>query len=68
MIWHINHILMLFFNEGVNLQEIVRLLHPYPAVCGFPKEESKFILEEQYDRSILHWFLGELNQAMKMEC
>ena len=47
------------------MQEIVRLLHPTPAVCGFPKEEAKvFILEnEQYDRRYYTGFLGELNQS-----
>jgi isochorismate synthase len=65
MIWHIKSHINAFFNEGVNLQEIVRLLHPTPAVCGFPKEESKaFILkQEQYDRKYYTGFLGELNQS-----
>jgi len=63
-IWHIKTDINAFFNEGSNLNEIVHLLHPTPAVCGFPKEESKaFILaEEQYDRKYYTGFLGELNQ------
>ena len=38
-------------------------MHPTPAVCGFPKDESKaFILEnENYDRTFYTGFLGELN-------
>ena len=48
-------------NEG--LQEVIQLLHPTPAVCGFPKEKSKqFILEnEHYNRNFYTGFLGELN-------
>lgn len=64
MIWHIKSNITAVFNEGTNLKEIVQLLHPTPAVCGFPKEESKaFILNrEQYDRKFYTGFLGELNQ------
>jgi isochorismate synthase len=38
-------------------------LHPTPAVCGLPKEDSKkFIIEnENYDRSYYTGYLGELN-------
>jgi isochorismate synthase len=45
------------------LQQVIQLLHPTPAVCGFPKEQSKdFILEnENYDRTFYTGFLGELN-------
>jgi len=43
--------------------ELIRVLHPTPAVCGFPKNESKeFILKnEGYHRSFYTGFLGELN-------
>jgi isochorismate synthase len=46
-----------------SLQNVIRLLHPTPAVCGFPKDNSKkFILNnEQYDRTFYTGFLGELN-------
>lgn len=53
--------------KGELLQEglffLVDLLHPTPAVCGFPKEKSKqFILEnENYNRRYYTGFLGELN-------
>ena len=45
------------------LPEIIKRLHPTPAVCGLPKEGSKnFILEhENYDREFYTGFLGELN-------
>ena len=43
--------------------ELIKALHPTPAVCGVPMEESKqFILEnERYDRAFYTGFLGELN-------
>lgn len=53
--------------KGELLQEglfsLVDLLHPTPAVCGFPKEKAKqFILEnENYNRRYYTGFLGELN-------
>lgn len=49
--------------DGFTLKEIVAILHPTPAVCGFPKASSqKFILEnEGYDREYYSGFLGELN-------
>ncbi|SNR16899.1 Isochorismate synthase [Tenacibaculum jejuense] len=46
-----------------DIKSVIKVLHPTPAVCGFPKEESKsFILKnENYDRSFYTGFLGELN-------
>ena len=45
------------------LNDIIKALHPTPAVCGMPKEASKaFILEnEDYNREFYTGFLGELN-------
>ncbi|WP_299779343.1 chorismate-binding protein [uncultured Formosa sp.] len=45
------------------LLEIVRALHPTPAVCGLPKVEAKaFILEhEGYNREFYSGFMGELH-------
>ncbi len=50
-------------NENSNLKQVVSVLHPTPAVCGFPEEVSKkFIFEnEGYDREFYTGFLGELN-------
>ena len=46
-----------------NLEELIRALHPTPAVCGLPRETAKsFIFEnENYNRSFYTGFLGELN-------
>ncbi len=42
---------------------LIKALHPTPAVCGLPKEKAKaFILEnENYNREFYTGFLGELN-------
>lgn len=62
-IWHIKTDISGVLNADFNLQQVVQLLHPTPAVCGLPKEQSKaFIFEnENYDRSFYTGFLGELN-------
>ena len=51
--------------ENATIEEVIRLLHPTPAVCGLPKEKSKsFILEKEgYNRKYYTGFLGELNIA-----
>ncbi|MFB1039347.1 MAG: chorismate-binding protein, partial [Polaribacter sp.] len=45
------------------LEELIRALHPTPAVCGLPRELARtFLFEnENYDRSFYTGFLGELN-------
>jgi isochorismate synthase len=62
-IWHIKTDISGFLNSNSSLQQLIQLLHPTPAVCGFPKEQSKkFIVEnENYDRTFYTGFLGELN-------
>lgn len=49
--------------ESSGLKELIRILHPTPAVCGLPREATRdFIVEnEMYDRSFYTGFLGELN-------
>lgn len=46
-----------------SLIDILKVLHPTPAVCGLPVEETKdFIaLNEDYNREFYTGFLGELN-------
>lgn len=62
-IWHIKTDISGTLKSSADLQDVIQLLHPTPAVCGLPKEESKsFILEkENYDRSFYTGFVGELN-------
>ena len=51
------------FNASIRLKEVLTILHPTPAVCGFPKEVAKdFILKnEEYNREYYSGFLGEFN-------
>jgi isochorismate synthase len=49
--------------QDFGLKEIVGILHPTPAVCGFPTEKSfEFIVQnESFDRKFYTGFLGEIN-------
>ena len=51
-------------NSMLDLPKIIDLLHPTPAVCGFPKEIAKeFILKnEGYEREFYAGYLGEWNK------
>ena len=54
-------------SEKHGVDSLLNVLHPTPAVCGFPREVSKkFILEnERFDRSFYTGFFGELNLENK---
>ena len=43
-IWHIKTDISGKLNSGFGLQKVIQLLHPTPAVCGLPKNESKAFL------------------------
>ncbi|MCV9932920.1 chorismate-binding protein [Flavobacterium sp. LS1R47] len=64
-IWHIKTDIFGALNTNSSLDEVIDLLHPTPAVCGYPKKKSRaFILEnENYDRTFYTGFLGELNSS-----
>lgn len=49
--------------DGYSIGDLLELLHPSPAVCGFPKEEAfEFILKnEPYDRRYYSGFVGPLH-------
>ncbi|PJJ08703.1 isochorismate synthase [Flavobacterium sp. 1] len=68
-VWHLKTDIWGVLNSGFSLKQVVRLLHPTPAVCGLPKEVSKaFILEnENYDRTFYTGFLGELNTSFAVD-
>ena len=68
-IWHIKTDISGTLNSGFGLQKVIQLLHPTPAVCGLPKEQSKaFLLKnENYDRTFYTGFLGELNIENKTD-
>ena len=56
-------------NESSNLKEVISILHPTPAVCGFPKEVAKTFINdyEGYHREFYAGFLGELNYDIENE-
>jgi isochorismate synthase len=68
-IWHIKTDISGTLNSTSSLQKVIQLLHPTPAVCGFPKDNAKaFILaNENYDRSFYTGYLGELNIENKTD-
>jgi isochorismate synthase len=68
-IWHIKTDISGLLNSNSNLQQTVALLHPTPAICGFPKEASKafIIANEKYERTFYTGFLGELNHSQKTD-
>ncbi|UWX56132.1 chorismate-binding protein [Maribacter litopenaei] len=67
-LWHLRTKISGHFELG-KLAELIKSLHPTPAVCGIPKEKAKtFILEnEQYDRMFYTGYLGELNLRSGVE-
>ena len=52
-----------FDKANFNFKNVLKALHPTPAVCGLPKATAKdFILKnENYNREFYTGFLGELN-------
>lgn len=67
-LWHLRTKISGNFELG-KLADLIKSLHPTPAVCGIPKEKAKtFILEnEQYDRMFYTGYLGELNLRSGVE-
>ncbi|WP_395061708.1 chorismate-binding protein [Flavobacterium sp.] len=61
---HIKTDIKATFENQSYLEQIIKSMHPTPAVCGFPKEAAKsFIVEnEGYDREFYAGFLGEWNK------
>lgn len=56
-------------HQDAALKQVIEILHPTPAVCGFPKDKAReFILaNEGYDREFYSGFLGELNMPSKTD-
>lgn len=61
---HIKSDIQAVIKSQESISEIINLLHPTPAVCGFPKEKAKQFIkkEEIYDREFYAGFLGEWNK------
>lgn len=60
-LWHLRTRLTGLMKD--NLEEVIRALHPTPAVCGIPMDSAKdFIYNfEDHERQFYTGFLGELN-------
>lgn len=60
---HLKTMVSARLKADASLQEVIKIIHPTPAVCGVPKGKAKqFILDnEDYDRAYYTGFLGELN-------
>lgn len=50
-------------DSNSNVKELLDILHPTPAVCGFPKDAARDFIRnnEGYDRKYYSGYLGELN-------
>lgn len=62
-VFHIKSELEFEVHDTTQIGNILSLLHPSPAVCGFPKEKAfEFIIQnEDYDRKYYSGFLGYLD-------
>lgn len=62
-LWHLRTGITATLSDKNKLGAIIEALHPTPAVCGMPKQDSKeFIIQnEYYNREFYTGFLGELN-------
>nr|WP_298998484.1 chorismate-binding protein [uncultured Allomuricauda sp.] len=65
LLWHLKTEIKAKLLPNSSLMNIIKSLHPTPAVCGLPLDASKkFILEhEGYDRTYYTGFLGELRMG-----
>jgi isochorismate synthase len=61
---HIKTDIEALINYPFDIEPILNIMHPTPAVCGYPKAVSReFILKEEgYDREFYAGFLGEWNK------
>ncbi len=68
-LWHLKSVITAN-TSGRSIQEVIRSLHPTPAVCGLPKTPAiQFInTHENYDRKFYTGYLGELNLSENEQC
>lgn len=68
-IWHLKSEIKAHVPD-LGIKNIIKCLHPTPAVCGLPKPGAiEFILKhENYDRKFYTGFLGELNLIKEGQC
>ncbi|TMU57669.1 isochorismate synthase [Flagellimonas algicola] len=62
-LWHLKSEIKGKLQSSASLKDVVKALHPTPAVCGIPTKEAQQFIQEQegYARTFYTGFLGELN-------
>lgn len=62
-LWHLKSEIRGNLSPRTTIKEVVRALHPTPAVCGIPTADAQAFIEsnEGYQRTFYTGFLGELN-------
>ena len=62
-LWHLKTKITGVLNSGSSLKDLIKALHPTPAVCGFPSDIANKYIEtnETYDRKFYTGFFGEVN-------
>jgi len=55
--------------SGSDVDRLIRLLHPTPAVCGYPQKEAmdEILRREQHDRQFYSGFLGPVSATNQMD-
>ena len=62
-LWHLKSEINGKLQNSTSIKDVVKALHPTPAVCGIPTKEAKKFIQghEDYPRTLYTGFLGELN-------
>jgi len=68
-LWHLRSEVRGTMLSNLKVSEVIRALHPTPAVCGIPTGEAQQFIQtnENYKRSFYTGFLGELNLSSQGE-
>ncbi|MBR9854016.1 MAG: chorismate-binding protein [Algicola sp.] len=68
-LWHLRSEVRGTMLPNIKIKEVVRALHPTPAICGIPTAEAKQFIKknENYKRTFYTGFLGELNFGPEAE-
>jgi len=68
-LWHLRSEVHGTMSSNLKVSQIIRALHPTPAVCGIPTNEAQEFIHknENYKRTFYTGFLGELNLRFQGE-
>ncbi|WP_241244360.1 chorismate-binding protein [Flagellimonas marinaquae] len=68
-LWHLRSEVRGTMLPNIKVREVIKALHPTPAVCGIPTGEAQLFIasNENYERTYYTGFLGELNLAQDGE-